>query len=144
MPKSSTATVAPSLRSAAIALASGLYTKDSLLATYETMRKRCSKDDRLQRLKENGGTPACEEAVLKGLRWLKTNQSPDGSWGKPPVGMTGLVLLAYFGHCETPASDEFGDSCLKGIVYLVDMAMKNNGKIASNSNPSIRCIEGRV
>ena len=87
----------------------------------ETMRKRCSKDDRLQRLKENGGTPACEEAVVKGLRWLKANQKPDGSWGGAnKAAMTGLALLAYFGHCETPASEEFGESCMKGIVYLVN------------------------
>lgn len=99
----------------------------------ETMRKRCSKEDRLQRLKENGGIPACEEAVLKGLRWLKANQSADGSWaGSHSVGVTGLALLAYFGHCETPASDEFGDSCLKGIVYLVGQGMKNNGLLATN------------
>ncbi len=99
----------------------------------ETMRKRCSKEDRLARLKENGGTPACDEAVVKGLRWLKTNQNPDGSWGtstKP--AMTGLALLAYFGHCETPVSEEFGDSCMKGIVYLVNVAMKNDGKMAGN------------
>lgn len=99
----------------------------------EQMRKRCSKDDRLQRLKENGGTPACEEAVLKGLRWMKANQSPDGSWGGGHrVAMTGLVLLAYFGHCETPVSEEFGDSCMKGIVYLVNQGMKNNGKLSTN------------
>lgn len=110
----------------------------------ETMRKRCSKEDRLQRLKENGGIPACEEAVLKGLRWLKANQSPNGSWGRPPVGITGLVLLAYFGHCETPASDEFGDSCLKGIVYLVDVAMKNNGKIASEFTSHGWCYEHAI
>lgn len=91
----------------------------------ETMRKRCSKEDRLQRLRENGGTPACETAVLQGLRWLKQNQNPDGSWGihKRP-GLTGLALLAYFGHCETPASEEFGDSCTKAIAYLVNLGMK--------------------
>lgn len=99
----------------------------------ETMRKRCSKDDRLQRLKENGGTPQCEEAVVKGLRWLKANQKPDGSWGGGnSVAMTGLALLAYFGHCETPVSEEFGDSCMKAIVFLVNHGMKNGGKLANN------------
>jgi hypothetical protein len=99
----------------------------------ETMRKRCSKEDRLQRLQENGGNPACDEAVHKGLQWLKSKQNADGSWGganKP--AMTGLVLLAYLGRCETPASEEFGDSCMKGIVYLVNEGMKNDGKLASN------------
>ena len=105
----------------------------------ENMRKRCSKEDRLARLKENGGTPACEEAVLKGLRWLKANQAADGSWGNSnkaansyKAAMTGFALLAYFGHCETPVSQEFGDSCMKGIVYLVNLGMKNEGRMSSN------------
>ena len=98
----------------------------------ETIRKRCSKEDRIARLRENGGTPACDEAVLKGLRWLKANQNPDGSWGPQKHAMTGLALLAYFGHCETPVSDEFGDSVLKGIVFLVDAGAKNNGMLSAN------------
>ena len=98
----------------------------------DTMRKRCSKEDRLSRLKENGGTAACEEAVSKGLRWLKANQNPDGSWGTAnKTAMTGLALLAYFGHCETPVSEEFGESCLKGIVYLVNTGVKNKGPLVA-------------
>ncbi len=99
----------------------------------ESMRKRCSKDDRLQRLKENGGNPQCEEAVVKALRWLKSNQKADGSFsdGNFKVAMTGLALLAYFGHCETPVSEEFGDSCMKGIIYLVNIGMKNDGRMAT-------------
>lgn len=96
----------------------------------ETMRKRCSKEDRLARLAENGGVPACEEAVTKALRWMKSQQKPDGSWGSPWA--TGLALLAYMGHCETPVSEEFGESSMKGIVYLVNVGMKNNGRMASN------------
>ena len=99
----------------------------------ETMRKRCSKEDRLQRLAENGGTPACEEAVIKALRWLKSVQNPDGSWGQGnKAAMTGFALLCYLGHCETPASEEYGDSSMKGIVYLVNLGMKNEGRMADN------------
>ncbi len=99
----------------------------------ENMRKRCSKEDRLERLKTNGGIPACEDSVMKALRWLKKTQNSDGSWGeKNQPAMTGLALLAYFGHCETPLSDEFGQSCLNGIVWLVNSGMKNDGKLASN------------
>ena len=108
----------------------------------ETMGKRCSKEDRLQRLKENGGTAACEDAVLKGLRWLKTNQKPDGAWGDGnQVAMTGLALLAYFGHCETPASEEFGDSCVKGITYLVNVGMKNGGRLGADQSAQPFCYE---
>jgi hypothetical protein len=110
----------------------------------ETMRKRCSKEDRLQRLKENGGTPACEEAVTKGLHWLKATQNPDGSWGTRAPAMTGLALLSYFGHCETPTSEEFGDSCMKGIVYLVNVGIKNKGRIASNFTENGWCYEHAI
>lgn len=98
-----------------------------------TMGKRCSKDDRLQRIRDNGGTDRCEDAVVSALRWLKQNQSPDGSWGESnKVAMTGFALLAYFGHCENPGSPEFGDSCLRGITYLVGVGLKNDGRLASN------------
>ncbi len=99
----------------------------------QALSKRCSKEDRLARLRENGGTPECEEAVVKGLRWLKANQNPDGSWAQAnKTAMTGLALLAYFGHCETPISEEFGESCLKGIVYLVAFGTKTDGMLAPN------------
>ncbi len=106
------------------------------------MRKRCSKQDRLQRLADNGGTEACEDAVMKALRWLKKNQKSNGSWGdKKPVAMTGLALLAFLGHCETPLSEEFGDTVTKGMVYLVDNNMKQNGKSASDLADKHWCYE---
>ena len=111
----------------------------------ESMRKRCSPEDRLQRLAQSGGTPACETAVLKSLRWLKGTQASDGSWGEAnKPAMTGLALLAYFGHCETPASPEFGESCLKGIVYLVNLGSKNGGKMASNFTDNGWCYEHAI
>jgi hypothetical protein len=111
----------------------------------QTMRKRCSKDDRLSRLKDNGGTPACDEAVVKGLQWLKANQNPNGSWGTVHhAAMTGLALLAYFGHCETPVSDEFGESCLKAIVYLVGVGTKNDGMVSANARSQPGCYEHAI
>lgn len=103
-----------------------------------TMRERCSKEDRLQRLANNGGNEECEEAVMKALRWIKSKQNPDGSWGSAkgkafPVAMTGFSVLAYLGHCETPNSEEFGDSVTRGILYLVDRGMKNDGKLCSGA-----------
>jgi hypothetical protein len=98
------------------------------------MKKRCSKEDRLSRLQETGGTPACEDAVVKGLDWLKANQSSDGSWtdGRQ-TAMTGLALLAYLGHCETPLSEKYGESVLRAITYLVNVGMRTNGKLTLNA-----------
>jgi hypothetical protein len=100
---------------------------------YVPPTQRCSKADRLRRLKETGGHPGVDEAVVRTLRWLKKNQHQDGSWGDHhKVGMTGLALLAYLGHCETPVSQEFGASCTDGIVYLLNLGMKNNGRLATD------------
>jgi len=102
------------------------------------MRKRCSPEDRLQRLRESGGTPECEVAVEKALEWIKSTQNPDGSWGGAHRGaMTGFSLLAYLGRCETPMSIKYGESVMNGIIYLIDLAKKNDGRLAQaavNSN----------
>ena len=108
-------------------------------------RKRCSKADRLARLKSQGGSEASEEAVLESLRWLQKNQNPDGSWGSgKPVAMTGLSLLAYLGHCETPTSPEFGNTVTEGMLYLVNSSLQQNGKLASNLRDKHWCYEHAI
>jgi len=67
-----------------------------------------------------GGSGKTEAAVLRALRWLKTQQQPDGSWKKHKLAMTGLALLAFAAHGETSASEEFGPTVEKAIQYLVD------------------------
>ena len=93
----------------------------------DVLSKRCDLNDRMKRITENGGTPQCEEAVVKSLRWLKKQQNGNGSWGEGQfrASMTGISLLAYLAHCETPLSEEFGENVLKGISFLVDLGMKN-------------------
>ena len=109
------------------------------------LRERCSKEDRLDRLAKNGGNEKCEEAVVKSLRWLKKTQSEDGSWvGQYKVAMTGFSLLAYLGHCETPNSEEFGDSVLRAIVYLINISIKNEGKIADDYKDKHWCYDHAI
>ncbi len=97
------------------------------------MRKRCSKKDRLSRLEQNGGSEKCEEAVVAALRYLKETQNADGSWGNDKHdAMTGLAVLAFLGHCETPQSKEFGSTVLNGITYLTNLGLAQEGKIANN------------
>jgi len=66
-----------------------------------TMRARCSTTERLEKLRQNGGSSECEAAVSRALEWLKTKQNTDGSWGTGnKAGMTGMALLCYLGRCR--------------------------------------------
>lgn len=98
-----------------------------------TMRSRCSPQDRAKKMQENGGSQECEVAVVKALDWLKSKQNADGSWGRTFKGaMTGMSLLAYYGHCETPDSPYYGENVMKGITYLVDLSGKTQGFFTEN------------
>ncbi len=91
-----------------------------------TFEARCSSQSRLEKLRQNGGTPECEAAVSRSLAWLKSQQNADGSWGRTnKAAMTGLTLLCYLGRCETPDSVFFGDNVRNGMLYLVELARKN-------------------
>jgi hypothetical protein len=106
-----------------------------------TMKARCSKADRMARLLAEGGTPECEDAVVKCLKWLQSTQNPDGSWtGDHPVAMTGFAILVYLGHCETPQSPEYGETVLKGISYLIDVGMKNDGRLSNKDATDIQWV----
>ncbi len=111
-----------------------------------SMKQRCSAQDRMQRLTKEGGKPEYEEAVVKSLRWLQKNQQKDGSWKAQgrPVAMTGLALLAYLGHCETPLSAEFGETVQNAIVYLVNVSDKNDGKLGTNITDKHWCYEHAI
>lgn len=108
--------------------------------------QRCTLEDRLQRIQASGGSPKFEESVVKGLRWLMKTQDKDGSWkkGPYPAAMTGLALLAYLAHCETPYSEEFGESCQNAIAYLVSLGQKNNGIISTSPKGKDICYEHAV
>jgi len=99
-----------------------------------SMRSRCSTTERLEKLRQNGGSPECERAVSASLEWLKAKQNPDGSWpGPSKSAMTGLALLCYLGRCETPESPFYGDTVMKGIMYLIELSKKNpHGMIAED------------
>lgn len=81
--------------------------------------RRLSKLTREMALLRYGGEHT-QEAVLRALRWLAVNQHPDGSWGKTKPAMTGLALLAYLAHGETPASEAFGHVVDKALQLLID------------------------
>jgi hypothetical protein len=82
------------------------------------------------------GSGRGEDAVLRALRWLKKKQDPGGSWkgDVDPTAMTGLALLTFLAHGETPQSEEFGPTVEKAIRFLMDLQAKDaKGKFSQNS-----------
>lgn len=99
------------------------------------MRLRRKTEDRERMIQEAGGSVNSEQAVLQGLRWLKETQNADGSWtGSNQCAMTGFALLALLGHGESPGSAEFGETCLKGIQFLVNRAKAKDGVMDSSGD----------
>ena len=74
------------------------------------------------------GDAQTEGAVLKALRWLKKTQQPNGSWKPSPVSNTGLAILAFLAHGETPSSKEFGPTVQKAMQFLIDSLGKRKDK----------------
>lgn len=64
-----------------------------------------------------GGTRGGQDAVLKALRWLAKVQLENGSWANQPAH-SGLALLCFLAHGETPLSEEFGVTVQKAIQWL--------------------------
>ena len=106
----------------------------------EIFKSRSSSKARKNALRKFGGSPAVEEAVLKGLRWLKEHQNEDGSWSRAEApAMTGLALLAYLAHGETPASEEFGKTVQSAMDFLIAHVERANGPDADYRNGIIAC-----
>jgi hypothetical protein len=82
-------------------------------------------------LREFGGRYGgqAEQAVLKGLGWLQSVQEENGSWGvgksksmtakQERARLTGLALLSYLAHGETPQSESYGETVQRSIQYLL-------------------------
>ena len=93
-----------------------------------TMADRCSPVGRMNRLMRSGGVAECEKAVVKSLEFLASKQNGDGSWGASnKAGMTGLALLAFLGHCETPDSPKFGKVVGNAINWLASKGSAGKG-----------------
>ena len=74
-----------------------------------------------------GGNKIGQDRLLKALWWLKKVQKPDGSWGtagKP--AFTGLALLTFLAHGETPTSKHFGTTVKKAMQWLANDPIKKD------------------
>lgn len=93
-----------------------------------------SASGRASALKKYGGrgSGATESAVLRALEWLKEHQLEDGSWegeghARCKTAMTGLALLTFLAHGETPTSERYGKTVEKAIRFLVEVDAKSDG-----------------
>ena len=80
---------------------------------------------RARSLAKFGGDAETERCVMRALRWLKTQQRPDGSWAgrSGSMNITGFVVLTYLSHGIKPGGDpEFGDTVRRGVEYLMRYA----------------------
>ncbi len=78
-----------------------------------------TKGGRDKALQSYGGSRTTEDAVMKALRWLKDHQKPEGYWTGVKAPYTGMALLAFLAHGETPSSPEFGQTVEKAIRWLM-------------------------
>ncbi|MCM8535174.1 MAG: terpene cyclase/mutase family protein [Lentisphaeraceae bacterium] len=77
-----------------------------------------------------GGSKVGQDSLLKALWWLAKVQNPNGSWGTSEnQAFTGLALLTFLAHGETPTSKNFGTNIKKAMLWLAeDKISKAHGK----------------
>ena len=78
-----------------------------------------------------------DENVLRALRWLQSQQQSDGTWGSEKFkgAFTGLALLCFLGHGETPQhSAEFSVVVTNAINALVKEGNENQGCMTFRKN----------
>lgn len=106
-------------------------TKTGLSGLPGTMAGRAGGTARMTAMKTMGGKEKSEQAVLKGLRWLVKTQDANGSWGTSErTAMTGLAVLCFLGHGETPSSPEFGPTVKKAVDYLLKHGTEGEGRMS--------------
>lgn len=91
---------------------------------------------RMELMRRNHMSLQSEKGVLNGLHWLTANQRPDGAWAdRHRTAMTGLALLCYLGHGETPhGSREHGAAIAKAVDWLLQKGIKGNGALVGNGD----------
>ncbi|MBC8340795.1 MAG: terpene cyclase/mutase family protein [Proteobacteria bacterium] len=80
-------------------------------------------------------TPELKRSIEKGLKFLATQQQPDGSFGADRygkhVGITAVACLAFMSHGDLPDRGDYGPYVKKGLKFILDNAQEN-GLVAAD------------
>jgi hypothetical protein len=94
--------------------------------------------------RQNGGTPASENAVNLAMKWIADHQLPDGNWSfdhragpgthrtspnpgdftRSPRAATAMALLVFLGAGQTQLEGDYTQTVEKGLAWLVSNAQK--------------------
>ena len=82
-----------------------------------------------------GGTTEGQVGLLRALKWLKSVQNENGSWGKEyNYALTSLVMVAYLNYGIDNYDDVFGESFVKAFRWLMEESQKTEGMNGSTSD----------
>ena len=93
---------------------------------------RCAPSARAARLLKQGGSPAIDTAISKGLKWLDARQNKDGSWGtEQQAACTAMALQCHLARCDSFDATPQGLALSKGLLFLLELAAKNKHGLLS-------------
>lgn len=105
------------------------FSKKNLSLTFNKSFLGRSHKGKQRFLLKYGGTKDGQDALLKGLRYLKKVQNPDGSWDVINCeSMTAFAILAFLAYGVTPQHEEFGMTVKKGLKWMLKIEQKSNNK----------------
>jgi len=78
-----------------------------------------------------------DNAYLKGLKYLVSQQKTDGSWGDQygqEPGVIGLAIVSMLAHGDDPNVGPYKDAIRKGVKYIVSRCDAKTGQIGSQQS----------
>ena len=90
-----------------------------------------------------------DRSVGLALKWLASQQRPDGSFqtqkhGQP--GVTGLCVLAFLSQGHLPGEGEYGDQLKRSVDYIISCQKRNGilAAVAPDGEKLSRAVEHRT